>query len=625
MRNRLPVLLVILTLLAGLGASPAPAPSWQSKVDPALLEGGGLHSFLVVLDEQADLSGAGSLPSKAEKGRYVYRRLVAHAARSQAGLLSWLERRGLEYRAYWISNAVWVQGDAAAIETLARRPEVSRVSADPWVEGEKLTPAEPFSPAAQASLPWNIDKVRAPRVWAQGFTGQGVVIGGQDTGYEWDHPALRESYRGWDGSRADHNYNWHDAIHADDPGVQEDPAACDFDNPAPCDDKGHGTHTMGIMTGVDPEEGRQIGMAPGAKWIGCRNMKQGFGRPSTYLECFQWFLAPTGLNGEDPRPELAPDIINNSWGCPDWEGCTEPDVLKAAVDAVHAAGILTVQSAGNDASNSQSERICSSVHDPAAIYERSFTVGNSMMDDRISPDSSRGPVLADGSGRLKPDIVAPGTQVISSYLGGSYMPLSGTSMASPHVSGLAALLISANPALAGQPAALRRIIERSALPLPTEESCGDTQGQVPNNVSGWGRIDAWKAFLSANLEVDKTASTQSLAPGEIVTYTLSLKHRGIYPVAGPLAFTDLLPEPLEFVSASQSFTRDARLVTWAVPGLAPGETWEATLSARVPGDFPGGVIVNDQYGLHADTTLPLSGLPVRVLVGELIWMPLIVQ
>jgi len=93
--------------------------------------------------------------------------------------------------------------------------------------------------------------------------------------------------------------------------------------PAPCDDMGHGTHVMGTAVGWDGGENR-IGVAPGARWIGCRDMDNGFGTPATYLECFEFFLAPYPVNGtpEQGDPDLAPDVTNNSWSCPPAEGCS---------------------------------------------------------------------------------------------------------------------------------------------------------------------------------------------------------------------------------------------------------------------------------------------------------------
>jgi subtilisin family serine protease len=305
--------------------------------------------------------------------------------------------------------------------------------------------------------------VRAPEVWAAGFTGQGVVIGGQDTGYQWDHPALKGKYRGWNGVSADHNYNWHDAIHSGG-------GVCGADSPEPCDDTNHGTHTMGTMVG-DDGGGNQVGVAPGATWMGCRNMNQGNGTPATYSECFQWFIAPTDLANQNPDPTRAPHVINNSWSCPPSEGCN-PASLQTVVENTRAAGIVVVVSAGNAGS------ACSTVNDPPGIYDASFSVGSTTIGagDPISGFSSRGPVTVDGSNRLKPDLSAPGSNVRSSVPGGGYSSFSGTSMASPHVVGVVGLFLSAFPALRGQVAVIESTLTGTALPRTSTQTCGGIPG-----------------------------------------------------------------------------------------------------------------------------------------------------
>ena len=230
--------------------------------------------------------------------------------------------------------------------------------------------------------------------------------------------------------------------------------------------------------------GNQIGMAPGAKWIGCRNMDVGNGTPARYIECMEFFLAPYPINctPNEGDPTKAPDITSNSWLCPPSEGCSA-NTLQAAVEAQAAAGIMMVVAAGNAGPG------CSTVEDPAAIYAASYTVGALVTgSDTIASFSSRGPVTIDGSGRIKPDITAPGTNTRSAWNGNDndYVSISGTSMATPHISGAMALLWCAIPSLRHQISASRDALNNAAVHI-ADTTCG-TAGP-PNNVYGWGRVD----------------------------------------------------------------------------------------------------------------------------------------
>ncbi len=458
---------------------PAGDATWRQKVDPWVFEttrSEALTEFLVVLDEQADVSGAAALATKREKGRFVFDKLNEVADRTQGPVLASLRGRGVDHRPYWVANMIWVRADQSTVEAMARRADVARVHANPRValDATRLNrePDGACPPTVEASL----THVGATDFWAQGVDGTGVVVGGQDTGYDWDHEALQANYRGWDGTTANHDFHWHDAIHSGG-------GVCGADSVEPCDDNGHGSHTMGTMIGNTPTS--NIGMAPGAKWIGCRNMDQGNGTPTTYSECFQFFLAPTDLAGQNANPDMAPDVINNSWGCPPVEGCTDPNVMQAVVENLRAAGVVVVVSAGNSGSS------CGTVNWPAPIYDAAYSVGATDLNDNIAGFSSRGPVTVDGSNRLKPDISAPGVNSFSSFPGGSYGTISGTSMAGPHVAGLVALLIDADGCLRGNQTAIEDHINETAAPRTSTQTCGGVSGsQIPNNTFGYGVIRA---------------------------------------------------------------------------------------------------------------------------------------
>ena len=234
-------LLLMMAALVPLGqlvAAPVPATEKISPFVERALAAEGQAQFFVVLNAKADLRPARTLATKAEKGTFVYQSLYGVAQSSQAPLRALLDARGVSYQSFYIVNALLVTGDAALMKELAARPDVARIEANPTIHNELPTPeALANTPETILAVEPGVTYIKAPDVWALGFTGQGVVVGGQDTGYAWDHPALKNQYRGWNGTTADHNYNWHDSVHSGG-------GVCGPDSTVPCDDHMHGTHTM---------------------------------------------------------------------------------------------------------------------------------------------------------------------------------------------------------------------------------------------------------------------------------------------------------------------------------------------------------------------------------------------
>ncbi|MBN1640899.1 MAG: S8 family serine peptidase [Anaerolineae bacterium] len=450
------------------------------KVEPALLQGlalGGEADFIVWLPEKADLAPAYGIASKEERGRLVLQALRETAERSQSALRQQLDAQGIDYRPFYIANKVLVRGGTQAVLlSIAARPDVGRVTANHRLQLDEPRVASAPIAAQGTGVEPNIAFIRADQVWSAGVDGTGTVLAANDTGFEGTHPAIAPHYRGClnppDCTVADHNYNWWDAT-----GVY--PAA-------PQDGHGHGTHVTGIMVGDDGGE-NQIGVAPGAQTIHCRNMNDaGTGYDATVIECFEWDLAPWDLNGANPRPDLAPDVVNNSWG---YAGGAQGQ-FRDEIQALHAAGILVEVSAGNQGS------ACSTLNSPGD-YVEVLTTGSvshaQPFPGALSGLSSRGPSGLDPAPpNYFPDVVAPGEHIRSSVPGQRYASLSGTSMAGPHATALAGLIWSACPSLRGDVDATFDLIHRTTAPLvgQTGSNCGGDYVTGPNNDWGYGTIDA---------------------------------------------------------------------------------------------------------------------------------------
>jgi len=535
-----------------LGLSTPALADWQSKISQAVLDNPDLEKrgFFVLLKEQADQLPAPGR-TKTEKGEIVFQNLTRVAKRTQPALVKELDSLEVQYEQFWIANAIWVEAGQEIVRQIAQRPDVAKILENSLLMLSEFRTEEKEAPRIQSgalTYGWNIDKIEAWRVWAEGFFGQGAVIGTIDTGVTWDLPELIDQYRGWDGNTADHNYNWHDAV---DSGGTDCPAG----SLEPCDEFNHGTGTLGLaVSGQLAGDGldTQIGVAPQAKWITCRVAVDPASGASlaSVVECLQWMLAPTDLNGQFPDPGKAPDVLNTSWGCAPGSGCEDPlNMLEPIFQNLRAAGIFHATAAGNSGPD------CDTVSTHPDVYQSSMATGSSGVDsefnDIISGFSSRGPAAE--TGLIKPDVVAPGQGVGTFNRLGTPITVGGTSASSPHLAGVVALLISASPELAGDVDKLELLVKQYADPRTSGQTCGGTQGdEIPNNTWGWGRINAWNSYLGTLVSAappllhSPTAAVLSsprpnpFNPSTMIAYSVPRKEHvklSIYDISGRLVQT----------------------------------------------------------------------------------------
>lgn len=456
----------------------------------------GPSTFWVIMREQADLSGAYTITDWKTRGEYVVKQLQTVATNSQGQLLDQLRVVDAAPESFWIVNALKVTGDSATLKEIAARDDVAEIVPD--VTFSIPTPLPGKEEATIDTVEWGVNNIGAPLVWSTfGVRGEGIVVANIDTGVQFNHPALVSQFRGNQGNGVfNFNYNWYDPAHI-----------CGNPSLMPCDNNGHGTHTMGTMMG-DDGAGNQIGVAPKAKWIAAKGCESNACTTSSLLSSGQWMLAPTDINNLNPRADLRPNIINNSWGNPNG---SDP-FYRSIVQAWVAAGMFPTFANGNSGPG------CNTVGAPAS-YPESYGVGSYTSSNTISTFSSRGPSPFGGA---KPNITAPGENIRSSWNNGSYNLISGTSMAAPHVSGAVALLWSAVPALIGNINQTRAYLDQSATDV-SDLTCGGMASN--NNVWGEGRLNIFAAIIMARGGVGTLSGTvrnsDSLAPISGATISLS--------------------------------------------------------------------------------------------------------
>jgi subtilisin family serine protease len=541
-------------------------------------------AWVMLKDQRSPTISAATRRDWKALGREVHGQLAARASVTQSTLLAWLSARGIAHQSYWIVNAVRITARPDTLAEVARMPEVDRLVPEGTYS---IPPFQRVSPLPRIqSTEWGLDNIRAPEAWTTfGTRGENVVVGSIDTGVQFNHPALVQKYRGNKGDGTfDHNYNWFDAR-----------KVC---GPVPCDTEGHGTHTMGTMVGDDGDPGpNQVGVAPHARWIttnGCCTV-------DALMSSFQWLLAPTDLDGQNPNPDLRPHVVNNSWGGPSGD-----PLFQEAVKTWVKAGIFPAFANGNNGFAG-----CGSVGAPGD-YPESYGVGAYDIGNVIAPFSSRGPSAFGGI--IKPNISAPGVSVRSSVPGDGYASFSGTSMATPHLAGVVALMWSAAPALVGQIDATRALLDSTAVDT-SDTSCGGTPEN--NNVFGEGRLDAFAAVEASPRGPTGTLQGTVTAAGGGALAGAQVKAEGPTTRAtrtdGAGAYNVLLPVGTYKVSASLFGYLTQTVEVTVTEGAA---TVADFALPAAPSFTVSGRVVDSAGAAHAGARVTVLGTPIPTAVTD---------
>lgn len=322
---------------------------------------------------------------------------------------------------HWIVPAVKATVPVSTLEALSRMNGVRLVVENAGLTYEPPVESSPALTTSTAAVSDQLSLMNIPVLWNRGLKGSGRLVCSFDTGVERSHPALASK---WRGNHSSLTSAWFSKVAPDS---------------LPYDLIGHGTHTMGVMVGA--VEADSFGVAPEAEWITAGVVDQGRTLSMTLsdiIEAYQWAFNP---DGDENTSSDVPDVILNSWGIP--KGLFTPcdDTFWGMIDYVEAAGIVTIFAAGNEGPDPETIR---SPADRATSPLNAFSVGAVDNARVITSFSSRGPSSCDNS-QIKPEVVAPGVSIRSSYKDGTYYLMTGTSMAAPYVAGLVALIRQYNP------------------------------------------------------------------------------------------------------------------------------------------------------------------------------------
>src|SRR5574341_148373 len=495
-------------------------PVGAAVIEPylqTLLNQGASTEFFSVLLELKDQVNIAKLKAdlkatnadRAQSHKIVIETLKEKAQTSQKGILNYLQAQKEkgeveDFKAFWLSNLIWVKASKREVEKLATRLDVETIYAQP--KPEIIKPVEPATLAEPlVGIEPNIKAIKADSAWGLGYKGTGRLLCNIDTGVNSGHIALASKWRGVNGGTLAES--WFDPV---------------YKNPFPVDNigaaAGHGTATMGIMCAASPSTNDTVGVAIEAQWIAARAIDINATWP-VEIEALQWASDPDG----NPNTITdVPDAVNNSWGIPNANvGCLP--LYWKLIDNLEAAGAVTIWAAGNEGTGSQTLR---NPANRATTDFNCFSVGAVDANKLIASFSSRGPSDCDLIS-IKPEVVAPGVNIRSCNRFGGYNTNNvGTSFSAPHVAGAVAILRQVNPNATADE--IKRALMVSATDL-------GTAGQ--DNFYGWGLINVKKAIDSLPavtvprifvLSIELSDNNDSIPdPGDAMSALIIVKNTGL--------------------------------------------------------------------------------------------------
>ncbi|KAJ9053488.1 hypothetical protein DSO57_1023754 [Entomophthora muscae] len=433
--------------------------------------------------------------SSNEKAKEMVTSLQKFSSTSQKDLVEYLDElyqqeRVDDYRSYFISNTIAVDIDKEFISPVSNFNGVKEIGCN-FVPASRKKRSLDDTQSSHLSFDYpeyrsdkdpdpekhplyygpGIHQMKVPEIEDNIFKkAASLVIGIIDSGFDFTHQALNESYKGFNGGNFDHNYAFFDGTRTLDEITRSN------------DNLRHGTRIISLAVGKKP-----FGISPQSKWIACKALEGRTNPTENYLSCQQFLLAPTNLKGKSPNALLRPHVITNSWGCEKEENCfTTP--LKYASHAHRVAGIFNVVAAGNNG-----QKTCGTISFPPPENKHSFVVAGLEWNSTLGVEwSSVGP----SKFRKNPiDVAAAGAFVLTAFPSNLYVYFDGTSLSAPLVAGGALLVMAACPSLQRNPHDLAGILRNSATPIYSTLGCGgDTMETVPNNEFGYGLVDIKEAI-----------------------------------------------------------------------------------------------------------------------------------